>query len=932
MFDLIYCIRDEHDPRLVFLAGLICIAVSMVAVFLLRHAKASDSSTQRRWIAGAGLATGFGIWSTHFVAMLGYDPGVVLGYDAPLTFLSLGVAIITTGAGFALAFGEKRPFALPLAALIVGLGFSSMHYIGMMAVEFPGSFRWSAGRVALSIVFSIVPLIPALPLILHYRSNGSAMGAGFLLTTSIFLLHFTGMTALTIIPGPVNASHTALISPIAMGLMIGAAAFTLIALSAIAVMISAGAREKISRSEREFRVLVQGVTDCAIYMLDETGHVSTWNAGAQRLKGYREDQIVGQSFERFYTEEERASGFPANALETARSEGAFRTQGWRCRQDGSRFWAHVLMEALHDEAGKFIGFAKITRDMTQFKEDQERLSSLAANLDAALSNMYQGLCLFDEQERLVVANPRMSEIFGFTPEQVKPGTLFRDLLRTALEIREGSDIPEEMVNSKLRDHRKLISLPQGGSIVTEFTDSCTLSIAHKPMASGGWVSTYEDISQRLKDQQRIEHLALHDRLTGLPNRIHFNERLDTELSMAARNHRKVAVVGIDLDRFQEINDNHGHTAGDVVLEELSERMSEISDDGAFFARFGGDEFAAFKTLDDDASLSEFVQRLEGIFADDIASADLTVAAGASIGIALFPQDGDEREQAMNNANLAMYRAKETAGVQVCYFEHGMDEAARARRIMTNDLRKAIARDELQLLYQVQRRVADNEVTGFEALLRWHHHSKGMISPEKFIPIAEESGEILKIGEWVLRTACAEAASWDKPLRVAVNLSPVQLMDVNLIQVVQSALMDTGLPAGQLELEITESALISDKARALHILRQIKALGISIAIDDFGTGYSSLDTLHSFPFDKIKIDKSFLQQASENHQARAIIRAVLALGRSLNLPVLAEGLETEEQLALLELEGCDEAQGFLYGRPEVIMRALEGGVSSMANAH
>ena len=456
--------------------------------------------------------------------------------------------------------------------------------------------------------------------------------------------------------------------------------------------------------------------------------------------------------------------------------------------------------------------------------------------------------------------------------------------------------------------------PGGGTLTIPFVEGRTLLIAHRPMAEGGWVSTFEDITERRRAEQRIEHMALHDGLTGLANRTHYIGRLEEALSAASRDSTRVAVIGIDLDRFKEINDTHGHNVGDEVLCALADRLSSTLFPGEFVGRFGGDEFSAFKAFSSEVELTGFIDRLEGVLTAPIELGEVTVSPGASLGVAVFPQDGRDPEHLARSADLAMYRAKAAVNQSTCFYEHGMDEAARARRMLSNDLKGAQARGELSLAYQVQRSVIDQEVVGYEALLRWKHPVAGSIPPDRFIPIAEESGDILRIGAWVLRTACAEAARWPQPWRVAVNLSPVQLMQVELVELVAQTLLETGLPARRLELEITETALIADKARALHILRQIKALGVSIAIDDFGTGYSSLDTLHSFPFDKIKIDKSFLIESASSPQARAIIRAVLALGQSLSLPVLAEGLENAEQLELLKLEGCAEAQGYFFGKP------------------
>ncbi|HSX55256.1 MAG TPA: GGDEF domain-containing phosphodiesterase, partial [Sphingomonas sp.] len=310
----------------------------------------------------------------------------------------------------------------------------------------------------------------------------------------------------------------------------------------------------------------------------------------------------------------------------------------------------------------------------------------------------------------------------------------------------------------------------------------------------------------------------------------------------------------------------------------------------------------------------FMTRLESCFVDPFADADASFLVGASLGVAAYPADGENRETILNNADLAMYRAKAGIGSATCYYQPGMDETARARRQLANDLRQAIDRGEFSLAYQPQHSLRGGELSGYEALLRWQHSTRGWISPTEFIPVAEETGEIFRIGEWVLREACAEAGLWPDAVKIAVNLSPVQLMQPDLAERVTEILLETGLSPTRLELEITETAIISDKIRALQVLRRIKALGISIAMDDFGTGYSSLDTLHSFPFDKIKIDKSFVLGSGESPQARAIIRAVLALGQSLNVPVLAEGVESAEQLRMLEHEGCDEVQGFFLGAP------------------
>jgi diguanylate cyclase len=414
---------------------------------------------------------------------------------------------------------------------------------------------------------------------------------------------------------------------------------------------------------------------------------------------------------------------------------------------------------------------------------------------------------------------------------------------------------------------------------------------------------------------QLRHMALHDPLTGLPNRTSFSARLDTRL--AGQFSGSTAVAAIDLNRFKEINDSWGHAAGDHVLCELAERLRKFDGARHFAARLGGDEFCIILKTADETELQKLVQQLETLLAEPITYGTLETTTGGSIGVAVYPRDGDDRETLVRNADLAMYRAKSDPLVNVCFYNSELGEIVRERRQLANDLRHAIENDELALHYQVQTTIGTGEVRGFEALLRWTHPVKGPISPADFIPLAEANGLILPLGDWVLRKACLDAASWPYPHKVAVNLSAIQLTHAGLPQQIHQVLIETGLPPARLEIELTETALIKDKAQSLHVMRQIKALGVSIALDDFGTGYSSLDTLRTFPFDKIKLDKSFTDELKTDQRSLAVVRAVLALAKSLSIPVLAEGIETQEQLDLLHLESCDEGQGFLLGRPAPI---------------
>lgn len=440
-----------------------------------------------------------------------------------------------------------------------------------------------------------------------------------------------------------------------------------------------------------------------------------------------------------------------------------------------------------------------------------------------------------------------------------------------------------------------------------------------------------DGSVQAESYERLRHMALNDSLTGLPNRASFNDRLDREIDLAAGTDGKLALIGIDLDRFKEINDFHGHAAGDEVLRVLATRIGNLLEAGEFVARLGGDEFVALHRVRDRAGLVDFTARLEAALSRPIRLDACEVIPGASLGVAIYPDNAASTDALTSCADLALYRAKADFTRTVCFYEQEMDETVRARRNLAAELRDALENGQLDIHYQVQTSVATGEIRGYEALLRWRHPRRGFVPPSEFIPLAEESGLILQLGEWVLRETCARAATWEQPYKVAVNLSPVQLAHIDLPKLILAILFETDLSPDRLELELTESTLFADRERSLLVLQKIKMLGVSIALDDFGTGYSSLDTLRAFPFDKIKLDRSFMSEVETSPQAKAIIRAVLALGKSLDIPILAEGIETRGQLSLLDAEGCDEAQGYLLGRPVPLDEIVTSGQISIAGA-
>jgi diguanylate cyclase (GGDEF)-like protein/PAS domain S-box-containing protein len=451
---------------------------------------------------------------------------------------------------------------------------------------------------------------------------------------------------------------------------------------------------------------------------------------------------------------------------------------------------------------------------------------------------------------------------------------------------------------------------------TRFVTATRLSVPGPDGTPQYLIAVINDLTERKHSEQRIEHMAHHDALTQLPNRSAFNDCMVSTIGLASISGESFALLSMDLDRFKSVNDVFGHDVGDALLREVVRRL-EAACQGAYLARLGGDEFAVITpTGTKPAAAEAFAERVLAALDSDIDINGHSLRIGVTIGIGIYPQDGADAATLVANTDAALFRAKSELRGTIRFFEMSMDKQLRERRALQQDLHSAISRSELDLHYQPQAHI-DGEITGFEALARWHHPRHGLVPPSTFVPLAEESGLIVPLGEWILRTACREAASWPRPLRIGINLSPVQFRHGDLPRLVHEILLETGLAPSRLELEITEGVLIDNFTRAVAVLRRLKGLGVRIAMDDFGTGYSSLSYLQSFPFDKMKIDQAFIANLGHSHQAATIIRAVIALGRGLNLPVVAEGVETDEQLRFLAAEGCSEFQGYLVGRPKPI---------------
>jgi diguanylate cyclase (GGDEF)-like protein len=544
----------------------------------------------------------------------------------------------------------------------------------------------------------------------------------------------------------------------------------------------------------------------------------------------------------------------------------------------------------------------------QHQASRKQLTLEKLRLDTAVNNMTQGLTLFDEAGRLDVCNQRYIEMYRLSPDVVKPGCHFRDLMahRLALGSLEGE---LDVVCSTI-----LHDMALNKTIIRRTPDGRSVQVTYRQVEGSGWVATHEDITDRKQSEDRVAYLAHYDALTGLPNRALFQDRLQQELGKI-QSGEQIALLYIDIDEFKSVNDSLGHPVGDELLKGVALRLSRCVRENDLIARLSGDEFAIVQTgIENPADVTDLASRIYEAIRNPFECLGHQLVTDVSIGIAIAPADAGEPDRLLMKADLALYGAKADGRRTYRFFEPGMDARAKARLTLQRDLRQAMTDGGFEVHYQPVVNLGSSEVTGCEALLRWHHPERGMVSPAEFIPVAEDTGLIGQLGEWVLTTACADAATWPDHLKVAVNVSPVQFRSPTFGLKVAAALSASGLAANRLELEITEAVLIRDDEAALTILHELRALGVRIALDDFGTGYSSLSYLQRFPFDKIKIDRCFVTDIAENDGSSAIVRAVVNIADARNMTTTAEGVETEQQRQLLHLLGCTEMQGYLFSRP------------------
>ncbi|SDG99058.1 diguanylate cyclase (GGDEF) domain-containing protein [Bradyrhizobium sp. Rc2d] len=812
MFRVLSCLTVEHDFRLVLLAGLVCFVASIVAVSIFHRAIAARARTQLIWIAIAGAAIGYGIWATHFVAMLAYEPGVTTGYGIVLTALSLATAMLLTSGGFGVAVGDSGRWRAAAGGVIIGGGIASMHYLGMWALEVPGRVAWSLDLVFVSIILGMCLGYAALAVAIRYQNYRGTLAAAVLLTLAIVSHHFTAMGAVQITPDPTRATGALSLSPAVLALAIAGVALSVLGMSLIGVL----ADRRLASRTAKFEEIISQLSDA--------------------------------------------------------------------RQ--------------------------------QLEDSQQELQDQTVRLDTAINHMVEGLCMFDAEKRLVVCNERYARLYRLPPELLRTGTSHTEIIRH--RIVKGILKGDSSEGAAEQFISKLAALPFDAvsSRIDEFADGRLIRVTRQPMAGGGWVATHLDVTEQRRSEAKITHMAQHDALTDLPNRVLLRERMEHAIAVTRNGGLDLAVLMLDLDRFKEVNDTLGHPAGDSLLRAVAARLRECTTETALIARLGGDEFAVIDYVTNPAvEAAALAENIRKALCEPFDLGDHRVTVGTSIGIAIAPRDGNDSDVIMKSADLALYSAKSGGRGAFRFFEPELDELMHARRNLERDMRDALAGRQFELHYQPFVSTATGKTIGFEALLRWHHPQRGLVLPSEFIPLAEETGLIVPLGEWVLRTACAEAAKWPAYVRIAINLSPAQFRSTELVPVVVGALASSGIAPHRLELEVTETVIMHDSDAVFAVLAQLRELGVRIALDDFGTGYSSLSFLQRFPFDKVKIDRSFVGELSSaraeaRHLARAVVRFAVSLGKT----TTAEGVETKAQLDILHEEGCAETQGYYFSRP------------------
>lgn len=928
-----------YDIGLVMLSVLIAVLASYTALDLAARLELHEGRNSTLWLVGGALSMGLGIWAMHFIGMLAFHLPIALAYDIPLTLGSVMPAMLAAFIAFAvIRRGRTDRGTLAAGATIMGIGIAAMHYSGMAALKMSPPIRYDPALFALSVAIAIMASVAALWIGLRARPAAGLAGrhriaAALFMGLAIAGMHYTGMAAAEFDPESVCLAAPQGLEPRGLAMIIGGGTLLLFGfiaavaaldstLQARAAEIAAGmtrelelSHRRLSESEaasrlaREELEMVIENSPLAIYTRDTSGVVTGWNPAAERMFGWTAEEVIGGQLPTVPPEDRHASEELRRRV--LGGEPLVQDDVRRLRRDGTRIVINTTLAPLREPSGGVRGYVTIASDITERKRAEESLRLAARVFDS--SN--DGIIITLPDATIVAVNQAFTRITGYGADEAI-GSNPR-LLQSGWEK---GNFYESMWQSLQEDGQwrgEVWDRRKDGEMYAQWTSISAVRDGAGRLTH--YVAVLSDVTARKMAEERRDHLATHDPLTDLPNRMLFHERARQALVRAERAGGIVAVFFLDLDNFKVINDTLGHFVGDRLLQETAKRLAAGLRESDTVARQGGDEFTVLlEGLGGADEAAAVARKLLASLARPFQVEGHEVFVTASLGINLYPLDARNLDDLLKNADMAMYHAKEQGKNSFRFFSAKLNAGARERLELETALRRALERGELELYYQPEIELAGNRVTGAEALLRWNHPERGMITPGSFISIAESSGLIVPIGEWVLQEACRRNKAWQAAgmgsLYVAVNLSARQFQDPRFPAMIRAVLDEARLDPRLLELELTETLLMQNIDDAARTLQGLSGLGVRLAIDDFGTGHSSLNYLKRFPVHKLKIDQSFVKGLDSEPEDAAIVRAIISLGHGLGLRVIAEGVETTGQLEYLRAQRCDEVQGFLLARP------------------
>jgi diguanylate cyclase (GGDEF)-like protein/PAS domain S-box-containing protein len=936
----------SYDYRLVALSVVIAMLASYAALDVAGRVTSARGGVRLVWLTGGAVAMGIGIWSMHYIGMLAFRLSVTVQYDWPTVLLSLLAAIFASAVALFVVSREKMRFVPAIiGSVFMGSGIAGMHYIGMAAMRLPAMCRFSSPIVMLSVVLAIVISFVALWLTFYFRGETKSGGwrkvaSAMVMGAAIPVMHYTGMAAASFTPSMVtegSLSHALNISSLGTTSII-IATFVALGLTVLTSLADRGFSAqalKLESSEKRSREILETALDAFVGM-DSKGTIVDWNTQAVTTFGWPRGDALGKLFFTIIIPERNRATYQ-NGLPRflASGEGAFlnrRIEITALHRDGHEFPIELALTPI--QWGETRLFTAFVRDITVRKNMEEALFVEKERAQVTLNSIGDAVACTDISGNITYLNLVAEKMTGWSHEEAE-GRPMADVLEIldATSRKANSNPPESAVDKNRTVHSpsNSILIRQDGLEIP--IEDSVAPIHDRAGKATGSVIVFRDVSAARAMRLQLAHTAEHDVLTGLPNRALLNDRINQAIFLVSRHEKKVAVLFLDLDGFKHINDSLGHLAGDKLLQSVTKRLCDCVRASDTVSRQGGDEFVVLLSemeRSEDAAVT--ARRLLQVVADahTINQQDLHVTT--SIGISVYPEDGLDAETLVKNADTAMYQAKENGRQSYQFFKSSMNERAVERQSIEEGLRRALERNEFTLQYQPKVNLKTGEITGTEALLRWNRAGQGLVSPAKFIPVAEDCGLILPIGKWVLREACTQARAWLDaglpPVTVAVNISAMEFRHEHFLEGVFEILKETGLDPKFLELELTESVLMKRVEATGSILKTLREKGVRVAVDDFGTGYSSLSYLRKFPIDALKIDQSFVRQITTSPAETSIVTAIISMGRSLGLRVIAEGVETQEELAFLQAQQCEEAQGYYFARPlppERFVKLLENGV-------